>query len=327
MSAAIPVTTVGGYLGAGKTTLVNRLLAGGHGLRIGVLVNDFGAVSIDERLIVARDGDVVSLANGCACCSVAGDLAEALDRFGAGPVRYDQIVIEASGVADPARIAALAGSPGLRRGATVVVADAGSIRERALDKFVGRLVRRQLAAADLVVLSRIDLADDAVRDSARTFVMREAPNARLVEAAHGAVPAAVLFVDGSVAASTAARPAAGSLVCMPADMPADLPAASDLFESHVWTSRRAVDAEALRAVVAGLPPDVARVKGIVGGAHGVVVQRAGTAVDVRPLDGPASAPGAEIAAEIVVIARRGALDRHDLDRAFAACVVAAGDAP
>ena len=90
----IPVTTIGGYLGAGKTTLVNGLLAGGHGLRIGVLVNDFGAISIDEKLIVSRDDDVVTLANGCACCSVAGDLAMALDRFAGRTDRYEQIVIE-----------------------------------------------------------------------------------------------------------------------------------------------------------------------------------------------------------------------------------------
>ena len=85
------MTVVSGYLGAGKTTLVNAILAGDHGLRIAVLVNDFGEVAIDEALIVNRQGDVVALANGCMCCQIGGDLFDAIDRILRMRDRFDQL--------------------------------------------------------------------------------------------------------------------------------------------------------------------------------------------------------------------------------------------
>mgnify|MGYP001807354558 CR=1 FL=1 len=305
---SVPVTTIGGYLGAGKTTLVNGLLAGDHGLRIGVLVNDFGAISIDEKLIVSREDDVITLANGCACCSVAGDLAMALDRFAGRTDRYEQIVIEASGVADPTRIAALAGSPGLSRGATVVVADAATVRARARDKFVGSLVRRQLAAADLVVLTKIDLVDSGGLVDARSLTRAQAPGARMIEVSQGRVEAGDLFADrtlrrGGVPTCASAGP----------------DAASSLFESHVWRTHAPVDIEALRTVVAGLPDGIVRVKGIVatGASRRVALHRAGAIVSIDPLDGAPESTGAEI----VVIGRAGSLDEAQLDGAFGACLL------
>ena len=304
----VPVTTIGGYLGAGKTTLVNGLLAGNHGLRIGVLVNDFGAISIDEKLIVSRDDDVVTLANGCACCSVAGDLAMALDRFAGRADRYEQIVIEASGVADPGRIAALARSPGLSPGATVVVADAATVRARARDKFVGSLVRRQLAAAHVVVLTKIDLASPTDLKDARSLATAQAPGARMIEALQGRVEAGDLFADGT--------PRHGGL---PACASAGVEAAGSLFASHVWRTDAPVDIEALRTVVAGLPDSVVRVKGIVatGAGRRVALHRAGEVVGIDPLDGAPETKGAEI----VVIGRLGSLDEAQLDGAFGACLL------
>jgi hypothetical protein len=104
-AALVPVTIIGGYLGAGKTTLINALLAADHGRRLAVLVNDFGAVNIDVELIERHDGETISLTNGCICCSIADSLGESLDQVLALEPRPDQIVIEASGVADPAAIA------------------------------------------------------------------------------------------------------------------------------------------------------------------------------------------------------------------------------
>lgn len=305
---SVPVTTIGGYLGAGKTTLVNGLLAGDHGLRIGVLVNDFGAISIDEKLIVSRNDDVVTLANGCACCSVAGDLAMALDRFAGRADRYEQIVIEASGVADPARIAALAQSPGLSRGATVVVADAATVRARARDKFVGSLVRRQLAAADILVLTKIDLADPADLKDSRVFATAQAPGVRTIEVLQGRVDAGDLFSQDTLRRGG-----------LPACAPVGSDAASPLFASHIWRTDAPVDIEALRAVVTGLPDGIVRVKGIVatGAGHRVALHRAGEVFSVDPLDGAPDSTGAEI----VVIARAGSLDEAQLDGAFGACLL------
>ncbi len=306
----VPVTTIGGYLGAGKTTLVNGLLAGDHGLRIGVLVNDFGAISIDEKLIVSRDDDVVTLANGCACCSVAGDLAMALDRFAGRADRYEQIVIEASGVADPARVAALAQSPGLSRGTTVVVADAATVRARARDKFVGSLVRRQLAAADLIVLTKADLTTPADLKESRSFAAAQVPGARLIEIQRGRVEARDLF-------ATVRSRHGGPPVCV-----ASHSDAAARFETHHWKTTRPVDIEALAAVVAGLPAGIVRVKGIVTTDTGqrVALHRAGEVVSLDPLE---EAPGV-IGAELVVIGRAGCVDRATLDGTFGACLLQIG---
>jgi G3E family GTPase len=313
LETGVPLVTIGGYLGAGKTTLLNALLSDGHGLRIGVLVNDFGSVSIDEKLIVAREGDVMTLANGCACCSVAGDLATALDRLVGQGNRYELLVIEASGVADPARIATLARSPGLRQGATIVVADVETIQVRARDKFVGRLVCRQLRSADIVVLNKADLVDAARMQTVRAFVALEAPHARLCEAVYGHVPLADLI-------RLSPRPSP-ALACLPAE--SDL--ASALFESHYWTTEAPPDMAALEAVIAALPPTVLRVKGVIGLADGHVVslQRAGERVEVSPLHKAVAATGAEI----VVIGRPGEIDWAYVDEALDASVLSSRKNP
>lgn len=162
----VPITVLGGYLGAGKTTLVNRLLSGDHGRRLAVLVNDFGEVNIDVDLITSHDGETISLQNGCVCCSIADALGESLDRVLALDPAPDQIVIEASGVADPAKVAAYGyGWPGCRLDAVIVLADAETIQVRAKDQFVGELVTRQLRGANLVLVTKSDLVSPEVLDS------------------------------------------------------------------------------------------------------------------------------------------------------------------
>ena len=102
-----PLTVVGGFLGAGKTTLLNHLLRQTK-QRLAVLVNDFGAINIDAELVASHNGNTISLANGCICCSIGDNLVEALVDLTRQRSLPDHIIIEASGVADPARIAELA---------------------------------------------------------------------------------------------------------------------------------------------------------------------------------------------------------------------------
>ncbi|MBC8242356.1 MAG: GTP-binding protein [Alphaproteobacteria bacterium] len=190
----IPVTVIGGYLGAGKTTLINGLLAGGHGRRLAVLVNDFGAINIDAQLITAHDGNTISLANGCVCCTIADALGDALDQVLGMTLAPDHIVIEASGVANPAKIAMYGqGWPGLRLDGIIVVTDGESVRARAEDKFVGATVRRQMAAADLLVLNKLDLLPTSRRATVRQWLQGQAPNGRIATACFGDLPAAILL--------------------------------------------------------------------------------------------------------------------------------------
>src|SRR6185437_3022703 len=151
-----------GYLGAGKTTLVNAILAGEHGLRIAVLVNDFGKVAIDELLISRRDGDVIALANGCMCCQIGGDLYDAIDRILRMRERFDRLLIETSGVADPAKVAQIAvAEPDLEMSRAVVLVDAVNFADVLADPRLNDTLLRQLRSADLVLLTKIDAAATA----------------------------------------------------------------------------------------------------------------------------------------------------------------------
>jgi G3E family GTPase len=186
-----PFTVIGGFLGAGKTTLLNRLLRAETGRRFAVLVNDFGALDIDSRLVVEHGGDTVALANGCLCCTIGDSLVTTLLALLEKPDRFDHIVVEASGVADPGRIADLGVlDPRLVRDGVIVVVDAGSVQERAADRRVGDTITRQLAAADLLLLNKTDLADDVA--ALRCWLSMQSP-APVLEARHADVSIDLLF--------------------------------------------------------------------------------------------------------------------------------------
>ena len=160
----IPCIVIAGYLGAGKTTLINHLLREAQcdgGPRIAVLVNDFGEVSIDAALIQGSDGEVMSLAGGCLCCSYGADLVSALCSVLAREKPPELILIECSGVALPAaaaRTARLASAVGvgIRVDGCVVLVDASRVHNLCADRFVGDLVQQQWREADLLLLNQCD---------------------------------------------------------------------------------------------------------------------------------------------------------------------------
>lgn len=162
----LPLTIIGGYLGAGKTTLINRLLAEEHGLNLLVIVNDFGAINIDAALIERAGGDQIALTNGCVCCTIGDDLAFTLHKVLQGDQLPDHVLIETSGVADPAAIAEAARDvPGLSYGGIISLVDAENIFDLLADPLVSPQVIQQITAADLVVVTKAagDIADLSAR--------------------------------------------------------------------------------------------------------------------------------------------------------------------
>ena len=161
-AAAIPVTVVGGYLGAGKTTLVNACLRTRGERRIAILVNDFGDINIDAALIESQTDTVMNLAGGCVCCSIGSDFMEALFQIAAlseapGARPFDHLLVETSGVALPRPLAqSITLTQQFRIASILVLADAPDIRERLADGYVGDTVRQQLQQADWVLLTKTD---------------------------------------------------------------------------------------------------------------------------------------------------------------------------
>jgi G3E family GTPase len=194
VSKPLPVTVIGGYLGAGKTSLVNHLLRHADGARLAVLVNEFGALAIDEDLIVAQDGDIISIAGGCVCCSYGSDMVAALVALRQMEPTPDHILLEASGVALPSVIA---GTVGLMQGfvtdGVVILADAETLRKNAEHKYMGDTVTRQLASADIVILNKVDLVAAEDLSQTKTFALGHASGAQILFAEHGKLPPEVIL--------------------------------------------------------------------------------------------------------------------------------------
>ncbi|MXY02860.1 MAG: GTP-binding protein [Acidimicrobiales bacterium] len=302
----IPITVIGGYLGAGKTTLVNHILRSTDE-RIAVIVNDFGEISIDEDLIAAADSDKLTLANGCICCSLAEGFAAALSTVRTAGVPPARLLIEASGVADPNQIAAYGHTPGLALDAVVVLADAEQVRRQANDRWVADTVRIQLAAADLVVVNKIDLLaapEDA--DALCDWLAAIASDATLVRVNRAAVPMDVIFGPELREHAAGRSP---STVASSARAAHDT--AEDVFESQTVELDAPVPMPVIEALLADLPDGVARLKGLVpvsassGDVAIYVVQAVGTrtSIDRQPADSAASTSRWAIS----VIAHKGTL--------------------
>ncbi len=190
----IALTVLGGFLGSGKTTLINNVLRRPEARGAAVLVNDFGDVNIDARLITSRTFDTISLANGCICCSIGGNLTRALLDISRWPSRPEQLIIETSGVADPAKVAAYGriGRSFSLHGVTVMV-DAERIRAQHADPQLTDTINRQLSCAHLLVLNKCDRVQAIERAELAGWLQGRCPSARVVETQYADVPAELVL--------------------------------------------------------------------------------------------------------------------------------------
>lgn len=260
MSSKLPiirVSVISGFLGSGKTTLLNRILNGDHGLKIAVMVNDFGEINIDANLIVSASQNITSLANGCICCTVESDLIEQLEKLcKMQEGRPEHILIETSGVSDPGRVVHTLRYPQLRQwlvlDTVVVLLDAE--RHRDLPEEVRPLAQEQLAAADIVVINKVDLVSpESLQELKRQWLF---PRAKVHEAVFANIPLPFIFDTSperfAPFAFHARQP--GYVVARPQRH-------DQLFSSFSWHSSAPLSLAALRKVIGGFPDHVYRAKG------------------------------------------------------------------
>ena len=189
-SAQIPVTVLTGYLGSGKTTLLNRILSEDHGKRYAVIVNEFGEIGIDNDLIVESDEEIYEMNNGCICCTVRGDLVRTVEGLMRRPGRFDAILVETTGLADPAPVAQTFFMDEdvrskTRLDAVVALVDAKHLPLRLKDSHEAE---DQIAFADVIVLNKTDLVSADELAAVEATVRAINPAARIHKAERSGVP-------------------------------------------------------------------------------------------------------------------------------------------
>ena len=255
---SLPFTVIGGFLGAGKTTLLNNLLRESEETRFAILVNDFGELNIDETLIMSHDGETISLANGCMCCSMANGFVMALISVMEKADQFDHIVIEASGVSNPQRIIDIATiDPDLIPNGTIVLADASQILNQMEDPLIADVVTTQLERADIIVINKSDLIDNSTLTRVKARLDEINPNGSKIIGTRANVSTTILLGAEKTAASCQA-----SEIVTTHDSHAHVHA-EEQFRSVAFQCDGTVNRESFEKWVAALPASVIRGKGVI----------------------------------------------------------------
>jgi G3E family GTPase len=317
---------IGGFLGAGKTTLLNHWLRAAQGQRLAILVNDFGSLNIDVSLIAARSGDTIALTNGCVCCNIGDDLTAALINVIDTQPPFDGVVIEASGVSDPWRIAQVGlADPALALDGVIVLCDASVAREQAQDPLLADSLLRQLHAADVVVLNKMDLLDANNQAATRDWLHGMIGAVPVFEATDAQVPLPMLtglaMPKPAVHSHCDHTHTGHAAYEMHGELRNEHDHTDHAAQFETWSLQQSAvfNAVALRTLLRAMPTGVLRLKGIVQTDQyaWAEMQFAGKRGALRA----ATALPQYAAAGVVAIGLRGKLPTALLDAAFKAATL------